>query len=317
MLGGANNDRFKEMKNWLENQYVMGSDQYPDTEEGLLGMMNNFRMTFAAGGNLGMKRQARLGEEDGVAFVQEGETEEEEDNVEQGATMVQQKKEKMDINAADYPFKDRKCYHCNKVGHIARDCGELSQTERGQIHAQFGVGLFQQNNIIKRNYLYLDTATTDDFCCNDAYLTGVHTAPKSLRLSTNSGSTSTNKQGYMGSLKMWLGNTGIANVISLKSLEKLCHKKGGHLSYRSNQDGGSFVADLGEGTVITFQRCPETDFPYIDLDEHSENGAVMLLQSVNKNMEGYTKREVERAIHARDTQAMMGYVSEQDLKTEG
>ena len=43
----------------------------------------------------------------------------------------------------------------------------------------------------------------------------------------------------------------------------------------------------------------------------------MLLQSVSSNMEGYSKREVMRAVNARDAQANMGYVAEGDLKTEG
>jgi len=42
MLGGSNNEKFSSLKNHLENQYIMGEDQYPSDSESLLGMMNNF-----------------------------------------------------------------------------------------------------------------------------------------------------------------------------------------------------------------------------------------------------------------------------------
>ena len=102
---------------------------------------------------------------------------------------------------------------------------------------------------------------------------------------------------------MWLGY-GIANVISLATLENMCHQRGGSLSYNSREGGGCFVADLGNGEIVTFRRDPKTDFPYIDLDEQCGEGAVMLLQSVRKNFEGFTKKQVQRAIGARDAQAI-------------
>jgi len=189
----------------------------------------------------------------------------------------------------------------------------------GQIHAQFGFSLLQdtKSSAVKRSYLYLDTCTTNNYIINQAYLTGVHTVDRSLCLQTNGGSTSTNKRGYLGSILMWWGDTGIANVISLKALEEKCRALGGHLKYHSKDEGGVFIADLGNGTVIPFKRCPETDFPFINLDEHcGKDGIIMLLQSVRKNFEGFSKKEVQRAIHARDAQAMMGYPSKQTLKTE-
>ena len=45
--------------------------------------------------------------------------------------------------------------------------------------------------------------------------------------------------------------------------------------------------------MVTFHRCHDIDFPFIDLDEQDDQ-AIMLLQSVSKNMEGLNKREVTR-----------------------
>ena len=66
--------------------------------------------------------------------------------------------------------------------------------------------------------------------------------------------------------------------------------------------------------MIPFKRCPNINFPFIDLDEHSGNEAVMLLQTVRGNMGGFTKKQVQRAVYDRSTQAMMEHMSKQDLK---
>ena len=185
----------------------------------------------------------------------------------------------------------------------------------GNINFQFGFGALQRaESSLKENYLYLDTCSTDDFMCNPSYLTGVHKSSKALRLHTNAGTSTTDKKGYLGSTLFWLGQ-GCANVIKIKTLEEICHKNNGSLSYHSKRDKGSFIAHLGGDKIVTFRRCPVTNFPFIDLDEQDDQ-AVMLLQSVSKNMEGFTKKEVQRAMQAYDAQAAMGYVSEEDLRNE-
>ena len=69
------------------------------------------------------------------------------------------------------------------------------------IHTQFGYSALQ-GNMVKRNYLYLDTCTTDDYIPNRAYLSDVHVSDKGLRLQTNAGSTVTNKRGFLGSVEV-------------------------------------------------------------------------------------------------------------------
>ena len=320
MLSGANNVKFSALKDWLENQYTMGSNQYPGTCEKLLGMMDNFRAPLSAQPTYRGSQPGRTGEDDGLVFVQEGE-EDEDAGVDEGANMAQrggyQMRPKADITTPEYKarYGDKTCYHCNKLGHIATDCPGLDQKKMAAIYSQFGYSALQ-GNIVKKNFLYLDTCTTDDYVPNRAYLTRVRTSAKGLRLQTNAGSTVIHKRGFLGSLKVWHGENEGANVMSLRTLEELCRKKGGKLSYDSEKSEGGFVADFGNNKIVTFKRCPESDFPYIDLDEHFEDGAVMLLQSVHENMEGYTKQEVQRAINTRDTQAEMAYVSDADLKTE-
>ena len=63
----------------------------------------------------------------------------------------------------------------------------------------FQDGNKQRRGGIRRNFLYLDTCTTEDQMVSDAYLTKIHTVDKPLILHTNAGSSSTSKKGQLGS----------------------------------------------------------------------------------------------------------------------
>jgi hypothetical protein len=161
---------------------------------------------------------------------------------------------------------------------------------------------------------------------NPAYLTGIHTPDTALRIHTNAGTSVSKQQGYLGSQKFWLDRFGIANVISLQSLESRYK-----VSYDSTKNGGAFIVHVPEGDIV-FKRCPETSFPYVDLDDVAEGGdkgvmlmqsdasrckeiisdsgatpshtdSAMLIQTIRGNYEGFTKREV---IKAREMQEMQG-----------
>ena len=108
----------------------------------------------------------------------------------------------------------------------------------------------------------------------------------------------------------WLDEGGIANVVSLRSLESRFHVR-----YDSKEEGGSFICDTAQGQ-ITFKRCPKTGFPYVDLDAEHHKASVVLVQCIRKNYERYTKEEVKRAIDARKAQARAGHPSEATFKKE-
>ena len=70
------------------------------------------------------------------------------------------------------------------------------------------------------------------------------------------------------------------------------------------------------GGDINFNRCPDTGFPYLDLDDHSNEEVVILVQAARHNFEGYTRQEVEHAIKARKLQARKGHMSKAEMKAE-
>jgi hypothetical protein len=254
-------------------------------------MMNNFR---GSGRDTRVQRINR-NEEDGLQFSQANE-----DNNQTGATMVQEAEMMMKANKKG----ETACFNCGKDDHWMKECPDLTEKQRGQLHIQLGGSMVAQTKMedgqaelhvggLKRNYLYLGTCTTNDQMVNPDYLSGVHKAENSLALRTNAGTCVSREQGYLGPHLFWLDTNGIANVVSLKTLERSYTMR-----YDSDKNDGAFVFETPRGNVI-FNRCPATGFPYIDLDNHAEDGAVMLIQTVQVNYEGFTKRQIKQAIEAR------------------
>jgi len=113
MLGGVNNEKFSSLKKHLENQYIIGEDQYPSDSESLLGMMNNFRVNEYVKDRMTFQRDTM---DDGVVFAQEGMEESSEKN--NGVVFAQEGMnkswKKQDITAPEYPHKDKICYHSGR-----------------------------------------------------------------------------------------------------------------------------------------------------------------------------------------------------------
>lgn len=107
-------------------------------------------------------------------------------------------------------------------------------------------------------------ATRSDVCSdnqmiNPTFLSNVHKVKNHLHLQTNARVASTNLKGYLGNTLFWLDQMGIANVVSLCTLESKYK-----ITYDSEEDGGAFVVHMPDGKVL-IQWCPKTSFPFIDL----------------------------------------------------
>ena len=155
--------------------------------------------------------------------------------------------------------------------------------------------------------LYLDSCATYHSCFADWCLDNVHEVEVYLKGHCNAGVTTCKEQGYYGVFKMWLNRSGIANLLSIPMLEN----DGYEVDYNTKRD---WVVTTPQGKKITFKRdtglCDR--MPYIDLREHQEG--VIMLETVRKNFEGYTKRQVKKAILAREAQAMVAHPTDEKFK---
>ena len=96
---------------------------------------------------------------------------------------------------------------------------------------------------------------------------------------------------------------GIANLLSIPQLEEDRFKV-------RDDTNGDWIVTSPSGEDIVFKRdtglCNR--MPYIDMREN--HAGLALLQTVRKNFEGFTKKQAEKALLARNVQAMVGHPSD-------
>ena len=106
--------------------------------------------------------------------------------------------------------------------------------------------------------------------------------------------------------QVWLNEQGIVNLLSIPMLEEARYK----VSTLTDED---WKVTTLRGEVIIFERdtgmC--NCMPYIDLLEHAEG--LVMLETVEKNMEMFTKREIEKAQLARVVQRRCAHPTEEHL----
>jgi hypothetical protein len=148
------------------------------------------------------------------------------------------------------------------------------------------------------------------------YLTDHHTSEVYLRQNCNAGSKVTNQCGYYIGLKFYIGEGGIANLLSVPALEKA--------GWKVQMETGKPVRVLSpEGVLLTFKRDVGVTggMPYIDMSRPKDHIAKVVCQdsmtcveTVRANMQGFTLEQCTRAKGARDVMAMMAHPPEGKMK---
>ena len=130
-----------------------------------------------------------------------------------------------------------------------------------------------------------------------------------MSTSCNAGQTETDTRGWYGDFEVWLNERGIANLISLPALEDAGYKVESH----TDRD---WVVTSPQGRRTIFKRDTGVcqGMPYIDLREHGEEGLAMIA-TVRQRFEGYTRKEVEKAIQARVVRRRVGHPSDQHFES--
>ena len=375
----ANKKRHKSAKNKLDNDHLTGSGAYPNTVEGAVNFLENYKADQPS-----TNRPGRGNESSGVVFSETGD--------QQGSGTV--------------------CYGCGRTGHPLKYCRSTSRDKKNEIYQAIKDGTFQEgqnhaevvdankemkdvmdgvanvqlslddadivsiegdmedevtdsfgfmepscrqvyldsgatSNIMSSKYvtatkhllttevvgfieptsrvsnrlscgenkLFLDSCATNHTMCSKNRLTRIHMTKHYLRQNCNAGSKLTNVQGYWQGIPFWYNSTGIANLLSLPKLEK----SGWIIEYKT---GGTWTAMSPQGMILTFKKdkglCD--GMLYLDMDKIEEHITfaskedVVLIETVRKNMEGFTLEEVKRATKARDAMAMMAHPPLEKLK---
>ena len=202
---------------------------------------------------------------------------------------------------------------------------ETTQEAAEEAHQLLNVTLVQGGEL-PEDRVYLDSCSTVTAFKNDKYLKGIKSEAQGVRINCNAGAVSTNKRGTYGNLKVWYVPEGIANIISMHELEKMyritydswqgyyvVHTPKGEVRFQKDKQGLPYLdlEELSEAAVMLLQ-CEQDSDATENQTEHEEEAA--LVQMVQGNYEGYTKREVLKAKEARRAQAIMGNPSEKDTR---
>jgi hypothetical protein len=194
------------------------------------------------------------------------------------------------------------CHNCKKKGHIARECPNKNDAQVDeQIHANVqeedldeGDNIFVQKDergIMNKNYILLNNQSTVDQIANPKLLKNIRRANKPITVHCNTGSTTTNLEGEFGSMTVKHNPYSIANVLLLHSI-----KQRHQVTYNSWDPGIIFQAHT-PGGVVEFKSRPH-GLHYLDVTIKVSRVEWMLVNTVQANFEGFTKREVEKANEA-------------------
>ena len=199
----------------------------------------------------------------------------------------------------------------------------------------------QQKNreTLKPSYLYLDSMSSFNQMFEDKHLEDVQEVGVTLRGKCNAGTIFSNEKGVLLDMfSMWLVRNGIANLLSVPCLER----EGCQITYDTKT---AWIVSCPNGLKLKFKKDTGVceGFPYVDLENLQEHvlsdrrsgsckkyvsnlhgkinkikeapkqKALIFIQTVRKNMEGFTKREVKEAHLARKAQAVLGHVSDGEM----
>jgi hypothetical protein len=302
LLHGADNGQYYQFKVDLSNNMTKGTDNYPKTMVETMCMLTDYVP-------LPRLKHARDPDGEGLAFIQG------EDGALRG------------------PKKDIKCYRCGGP-HYKNECPKLKlldsgvqnlniddcDNEHNLFSADNGYRLVQKQakgvrGILSPYHAYIDTCASYSSTPYLELLSNLKKQARGLIGHSNAGLCGMDSSGSLGALEqVWLNEGGVAMIIPLKQLEKLCP-----VVYDSTRHGGAFVCRTKDGDVVP--KNNGKGVPYLDLREFdakavlsfAPKAALSFEQMVRGNMEGFTKREVEEAQKAREAQAMLGHPTNRDF----
>jgi hypothetical protein len=201
MLDGANGQKYGELKRGMAENYVTRTSEYPESPEVVLCIFTAY--TPPAGWNK-RRQDAGAASKEGAMFAQtEG------NNWKANVT----------------------CHNCKKTGHIARECPNKNKAQVDeQIHANVqeedldeGDNVFvqkEERGIVNKNYILLNNqSTVDQILANPMLLENIRKANKPITVHCNSGSTTTDLKGELGSMTVKHNPYSIAKVLSLHSIK--------------------------------------------------------------------------------------------------
>lgn len=321
-FSGLNGKRYAALKASVHNQWLVGTDAVPKSYDQVMKLALGYKAP------PGMSRPTGSGGQAGLAFTQVPKSQPDKPEGSAGGTKTNK-------------YGETDCHHCGSKQHWLDDCPKLDTSQKKELKKQImasreGAQLLNvaeeeeemlsffmkkesSSPIVQRarrtlneDHVYLDSCSTFNQVFTDKHIEDIEKVTTILKGRCNAGISTADEKGWMmGMFHMWLVRNGIANILSIPQLER----DGCILEYKT---GGDWSLTTPQGISLVFKRdkglCE--GMPYISIKENQEALAMLQpsIQTVRKNYEGYTKKEIEKAILARKVQSRVGHPTDQTLK---
>jgi hypothetical protein len=227
LISGADRRKFGKVKDELANNYLLGTDQYPDTLEKAGRILSNYQSTDVNAHYTGSPNNTR------VAFLQHGgrggrggrrgtagrATKNKEGCSNKGTAAGNDASTITGRTGGDSMKTNSRgeshCFNCGSPSHWAYGCPQLSSEQQLQLHMNleaqdesaqepakeaqqlFNVTLAQGGEL-PDNTVYLAGCSTVTAFKNNKFLTSIKTKARGVKINCNAGAISTNKKESMG-----------------------------------------------------------------------------------------------------------------------
>jgi hypothetical protein len=168
--------------------------------------------------------------------------------------------------------------------------------------------LFQQKHVPVPNLdlrQVVDSQSTIDLICNKELVTDIFKSNKSMRLKSNGGTMNVRQQAKIKGYerKVWYSTEAITNILSLSNVIK---------QYRVTYDSHEqmFIVHRQSHGIPNMEfRMHHSGLHFYD----PRDTEFAFINTVSRNMEGFTKRQIQRAEVARTLYATLSYPSWKDF----
>ena len=297
ILVRADRSRYGKLIEEIENDFVKGNNDYPETPTEAYNLLVNYRSYN------NQKRPINQGGLDHVAFLTEG------------------KRQRGEGNESRY-FPHIKCFKCNQMGHYKSDCpsgkkskddnnssGETQEPAVTLTMTHVSLAVMKREREINPMWILCDSESTVDIFKNKSILMNIRKANKPIRLKGIEGKTiKIEEEGdLLGYGPVYCHEQVTANVLSLYNMAKRFKS----IVYNSKMSD-AFLVTRDDGTMMHFIPSAE-GFHYYDfnisLRRHQEQQMMqntMVVETVEELRRNYTIRELKQMDEARRLYVIMG-----------
>ena len=295
MILRADPGRFGALQESLFEGVYKGRDEFPKTVTEVYDLLQHIASDISSytcqncfGGRFRFRRNNKV---ESVSFMQ--------------------KSDKDLVLGTDGKTHNITCHNCKQPGHYANKCPKRHTTLAHITLTQ------QQLEIINKNWILLDSCLTVSVVCNPAMVTGIKPcAPgESITVITNGGAQSFEKRATLKKLPLpvYFNPYSLANILSLNHVANLPRAK---ITMDSTVEKA--INLHYDGAVIQFKECADGLY-YYDVTRSKSKSDFSLyssfVQTVKRNKELFTKKEIAGADKSRVVQERIAWPSDKEYTT--